>query len=150
MLDIQDKFSLAKDDNKGHVYPVKPSVYDVQKRFGAALIFASALMLRGDIKHSDDGRESGRGTQLDYDKYDEHYSLEKSGRHVTQYLDPDSTDYDKETGIVHLAANLWHALNAMQAYCNKKSYSVDDVIDMHVVWVSKETYEQLTGNKAPF
>lgn len=112
-----------------------PSAIDIIKRWSRGVMMLSGLVLKGDVKHSGDGRAPGRGVELDFVRYDENYSTEKMLRHILQLFDSTSKDYDEESQVTHYAAIAWHALNALDANCRRKGISCDDIKELMKVEV---------------
>lgn len=113
-----------------------PSPYDVTYRWPRAVTAVSALISWGDIKHGDDGRPDGRGFQIDNDRYDHAYSMEKLHRHDVRFAGGQT--YDEENGHPHPVAVAWHALNALEAFLKARDYSVEDIIEQYHVYQTDE------------
>ncbi len=109
----------------------QPSPNDFLRRWPRASIMLSALIMFGDRKHANDGRDltSGRGAPIDNVRYNLAYSYEKLGRHMARYYGGEN--FDDETGIPHPVAVLWHAFNAVEAECERMGLTVNDLIEMY-------------------
>lgn len=108
----------------------QPSPYDVLKRWPRAVMALSALSLAGDMKHSDDGREPGRGMPLDHNRYDRDYCYDKLLRHMARTLDPyfdSANEPSTENGVPEEIAILWHAIQAAESVL--ADYTIEELIE---------------------
>lgn len=103
----------------------KPSPIDVLGRWPRAILSISALTLLGDEKYGVESRD--RGKPIDMEKYNEAYSREKMMRH--EAMDAAGIELDRETGVPHIVAVAWHALNRIEARLDALGYSAEDVIE---------------------